>query len=94
MDENDKHKDPNGEEYKNPETGDKMEWNKGRPGQTGWKGKDHWHYTPKGGERGDHVPVGKVVRQVAIGTAVVGIVGAIVTTFVNIAPYWVPVIVF
>jgi RHS repeat-associated protein len=37
------HKDPNGERYTNP-NGDYVDFHPGRPGETGWKGWDHYHY--------------------------------------------------
>jgi len=46
----------------NDKTGEKVEFEKGRPGETGWKGKDHGHYTPPGGERGEHTEPGKIVK--------------------------------
>jgi RHS repeat-associated protein len=30
-------------QFKNKETGEKIQFDKGKPGQTGWEGKDHWH---------------------------------------------------
>ena len=59
------HKDPNGEEYVNVKTGEKLEWNKGRSGSWGPKadrGKDGWHYTPPGGVRGKQVDPGQVLK--------------------------------
>lgn len=33
--------------FHNPKTGDEVEFHKGRPNETGWKAKDHWHrYNP------------------------------------------------
>lgn len=55
------HKDPNGERFRNP-GGDVLDWHRGRPGEPGWKGKDHWHHRPrgKGGKKhlnpGDEIP--------------------------------------
>jgi RHS repeat-associated protein len=45
------HKDPNGERYKNPD-GDVLDFHRGRPGQPGWRGKDHWHHN----KNKDHLP--------------------------------------
>ncbi|NLE02898.1 MAG: hypothetical protein GX640_23770 [Fibrobacter sp.] len=42
-----KHLDPNGSLYRDGGN-NTLEFNKGRPGQKGWKGQDHWHY------KGDH----------------------------------------
>ena len=65
---NPQHKDPNGDEYINDKTGEKMEWNKGRPGQFGPKtdrGRDGWHYTPPGGVRGKQMDPGTVIKATA-----------------------------
>ena len=60
----DRHKDPNGELWVNDKTGEKMEFNKGKPGATGEKVNDHWHYTPPGGDRGkDHFRPGEVIKK-------------------------------
>jgi RHS repeat-associated protein len=68
---NPEHKDPNGEEYINDKTGERVEWNKGRPGQPGNRGKDHWHYTPPGGERGRrHLRPGEPAKRVIFGVEV------------------------
>jgi len=56
---------PYGEEYVNDKTGEKLEWNKGRPGYWGPKadrGKDGWHYTPPGGVRGKQIDPGKTLK--------------------------------
>jgi len=37
------HLDPNGERFRHP-GGDVLDFHKGRPGQEGNKGKDHWHH--------------------------------------------------
>lgn len=29
--------------FRNPETGDEVEFHKGKPGEPGWRGKDHYH---------------------------------------------------
>ncbi len=29
--------------FRNPKTGDEVEFHKGRPNKSAWKGKDHWH---------------------------------------------------
>ena len=41
------HRDPNGSLYRDGKN-NTLEYNKGRSGQNGWKGIDHWHYN------GDH----------------------------------------
>lgn len=67
---NPQHRDPNGEQHINDKTGEKMEWNKGRPGQPRNRAKDHWHYTPPGGERGDHLKPGEVIKKTTIWTTI------------------------
>jgi len=40
--------------FRNPETGDKVRFDKGDPNEPGWKGKDHWHrYNPNTTGKGD-----------------------------------------
>jgi uncharacterized protein RhaS with RHS repeats len=51
------HKNPNGEKWVYPKTGDQLEWHPGQKGKPGWKGKDHWHHN-KGKE---HLPPGTEV---------------------------------
>jgi hypothetical protein len=86
---------PNGEEYVNDKTGEKVEWNKGRPGQPGNRGKDHWHYTPPGGERGeDHYKPGETVQKVVAGAGVAGAVAVVIHAIVESVPYWVPALAF
>lgn len=29
--------------FRNPKTGDEVEFHKGKPGEPSWEGKDHWH---------------------------------------------------
>lgn len=48
---NTKHKNPNGEQWGNEKTGEKVDFDKGQPGEKGNKGKDHWHYTPPGSKK-------------------------------------------
>lgn len=48
------HKNPNGEKWRNPDSGKSIEWHPGQPGKPGWRGKNHWHWD--GGE--DHLPPG------------------------------------
>lgn len=62
---NPKYKNPNGAEYVNDKTGEKIEWNQGRPGPwppTADRGKDGWHYTPPGGQRGPQMDPGAILR--------------------------------
>jgi RHS repeat-associated protein len=54
------HKAPNDERYKNP-NGDKLDWHKGKPGEKGWQGKDHWHWN----EHDWHFKPGDTVKSVA-----------------------------
>jgi RHS repeat-associated protein len=55
------HRDPNGKRFRNPR-GDVLDFHEGRPGEKGFKGKDHWHHRPdgKGGKEhlkpGDEIP--------------------------------------
>ncbi len=51
------HRDPNGTRMRHP-NGDYLDFHRGRPGQTGWKGKDHWHHNGDGEhlKPGDEVP--------------------------------------
>jgi hypothetical protein len=87
---NPKHKDPNGgEEYINQKTGEKIEWNKGRPGSWGPKAdraKDGWHHTPPGGVRGKQIDPGQMIKTVGI-TAIVGLA---IHYIIETAPEWVP----
>lgn len=52
------HTDPNGTRMRNP-NGDYLDFHKGRPGEPGWRGKDHYH--PNGDEEhlepGDECPI-------------------------------------
>ena len=52
------HRDPNGERWRAPNGDDYVDFHRGRPGENGWKGKDHWHHN--GGddhlEPGDEIP--------------------------------------
>ena len=90
---NPNHKDPNGEEYVNDKTGEKIEWNKGQPGEPGNRGKDHWHYTPPGGERGrEHFKPGETVTKVGVGVAVVGAIRTAVQAIIESAPEWIPLL--
>jgi hypothetical protein len=65
---NDDCKNPHGEEWVNVKTGEKMEWNKGRPGAWGPKadrGKDGWHYTAPGGQRSKQIDPGQMITMAA-----------------------------
>jgi RHS repeat-associated protein len=52
------HSPPNGSRWRNP-NGDQLDFDKGRPGQPGWRGRDHWHLNDcdKHLKPGDEVPV-------------------------------------
>jgi uncharacterized protein RhaS with RHS repeats len=54
------HQDPNGERFRDS-SGRYIDWHKGRPGEPGWKGKDHWH--DNGGK--EHLPPGTDVPDPA-----------------------------
>lgn len=51
------HRDPNGSRYRDP-SGNTLDFDRGRPGQNGWRGKDHWHYNKCDDHltEGDEVP--------------------------------------
>lgn len=51
------HQDPNGERFVGP-NGESLEFNKGRPGEPGWRGEDHWHYGPNGEHGKEHLRPG------------------------------------
>ena len=86
---NPEHKDPNGEQYVNDETGEKLEWNKGRPGQPGNRRKDHWHYTPPGGKRGrEHFGPGETVKKLIVVTGA----GVAIHVIIETAPEWAPLL--
>lgn len=57
------HKDPNGQRWVNPATGDKVDWNPGTPGKPGFGGKDHWHDV-EGTKAGDKHWLPGMVRQI------------------------------
>jgi RHS repeat-associated protein len=61
----DTHKNPNGEKWVNDTTGEQLEFHKGRPGQTGQKVDDHWHYAPPGADKKgkDHWYPGDVIKS-------------------------------
>jgi hypothetical protein len=54
------HKAPNDERWVNDKTGDKLDWHNGKPGEKGWKGKDHWHWN----EHDWHFEPGDTVKRV------------------------------
>jgi RHS repeat-associated protein len=60
------HKAPNDERWVNDKTKDKLDWHKGKPGEKGWKGKDHWHWN----EHDWHFKPGDSVARVATVIAV------------------------
>lgn len=43
---------PNRRRFRNPETGEVLEFDKAQPGKPGWRGKDHYH-RPNPGKTGD-----------------------------------------
>jgi RHS repeat-associated protein len=55
------HLDPNGSLWRHP-SGDFLEFNKGRPGMPGWRGRDHWH---QNGNHDEHLNPGDVVPDPA-----------------------------
>ena len=61
---NDEHRAPNGEQWVNDKTGEKLDFDRGRPGMPGRRQEDHWHYTPPGGDRGEHKRPGDVSFKV------------------------------
>jgi RHS repeat-associated protein len=68
------HKNPNGDRYVNDTTGDKLDWEPGRPDLPGWRGRDHWHWVPGGKKQDNHYRPGDTIKQFSS----VGIVGALV----------------
>jgi len=56
------HKDPNGQRFRDP-SGRPLDWHPGRPGEPGWKGKDHWHDPQNFGKK--HLPPGTEVPDPA-----------------------------
>jgi RHS repeat-associated protein len=53
------HRDPNGEIWRSPNGKESLEFNKGRPGLPGWRGKDHWHQND---DHEDHLKPGTEVE--------------------------------
>jgi RHS repeat-associated protein len=89
------YKNPHGEEYVNDKTGEKIEWNKGRPGPWGPnadRGKDGWHYTPPGGVRGRQFDPGQTIKRVTIGTAAAAGAAALLKAIIDTAPEWIPLL--
>ncbi|MCA2215466.1 hypothetical protein [Jidongwangia harbinensis] len=63
------HRDPNGSRWRHP-SGEYLDFHNGRPGQPGWRGRDHWHHnggddhlTPGQDEIPDPEPVSRPERQ-------------------------------
>ncbi|MDB6181652.1 hypothetical protein [Paracoccus fistulariae] len=53
--EEEQHPAPNRRRFRNPETGEVLEFDKGESGRPGWAGRDHYHRTnPNRTGRGDH----------------------------------------
>jgi RHS repeat-associated protein len=52
------HKDPNGERWRAPNDKDYVDFHRGRDGEKGWKGRDHWHWNGKNQHYapGDEIP--------------------------------------
>jgi RHS repeat-associated protein len=56
---------PNGKMFQHP-SGDALEFEKGRPGLPGWRGRDHWHRYPQGKkEKGKHYRPGDEIPDPA-----------------------------
>jgi hypothetical protein len=49
--------------WENGKTGDRLEFERGRPGERGWKADDHWHHTPPGGDKSKHIEPGKTIKD-------------------------------
>jgi len=56
------HQDPNGQRFRDS-SGRILDWNKGRPGEPGWRGKDHWHDPCNSGTK--HLPPGTEIPDPA-----------------------------
>ncbi len=56
------HQDPYGQRFTDP-SGRVLDWNKGRPGLPGWRGKDHWHDPCNSGDK--HLPPGTEIPDPA-----------------------------
>jgi hypothetical protein len=62
---------PNEERYVNDKTGDKLDWNKGKPGGgKGWRDNPHWHWVPGGEKQPGHYEPGDTVKRVGFWTTV------------------------
>jgi hypothetical protein len=81
------HKAPNDERYVNGK-GDKLDWHKGKPGEHGELGKDHWHWLPGGRKTREHYHPGDTVRKLVIMTGA----GAAVRIIIETAPDWAPLL--
>jgi len=81
------YKNPNGERWVNP-NGDSLEFEKGRPGFPGWRGKDHWHWGSKGEKEKKHYRPGDTIRTygpaVAKAAATVAVGAVILRTIIII----------
>jgi hypothetical protein len=65
------HKAPNEERYVNDKTGDKLDWNKGKPGGgKRWRDNPHWHWVPGGEKQPGHYEPGDTVKRVGFWTTV------------------------
>ncbi|HJQ40382.1 MAG TPA: RHS repeat-associated core domain-containing protein [Thermoanaerobaculia bacterium] len=62
------HTNPHGDLFRDPE-GNVLEWHKGRPGEKGWKKRDHWHYRPGGKGGDDHLRPGTEIPDRTTPTA-------------------------
>jgi hypothetical protein len=57
------HKPEHGKRWIN-DKGEKLDFDKGQPGERGDRGKDHWHYTPPDGKRGkEHYKPGQTLKM-------------------------------
>lgn len=87
------HKAPNDERYVNGK-GDKLDWHKGRPGEKGWQGKDHWHWAPGGEKQDDHYKPGDTIKQVGVAASEGVAIGVAIHIIIETAPYWAPALAF
>jgi len=89
------HQDPNGERYRDPD-GRTLDWHKGREGQPGWKGKDHWHddggkkHLPPGTEVPDPAPLPSGARRALVGGAAAVGAGYLIYRGVRMVPSLLP----
>jgi len=89
------HKAPNEERYVNDKTGDKLDWNKGKPGGgKRWKDNPHWHWVPGGEKEKGHYEPGDTIKRVG-GPVGVGVaVGVVIHAIIEAAPELIPVLAF